>query len=437
MGQDLVGNRFEFYDEAVRLFNAVPKGGDITAGKNQRSQIAYGQGSPARHFRRDYTDKMTGDFSILFESPDSDDAKLIGFTPGPWLHSWPVTMKYNLHLKLKAIGDFDGVRLALLDTYKKRSFFDIEKFKAVGNWLQINAALGDFQPEPGFSFAKGIIGCELHMPLSLGTKVWFDDIYFTGTDSNQLIGVTEKPLGQRIEETRTTRPQRNISAFRGIVSSGETINPPTTFELSLAWIELGEDLDRANAKLMEILLDEYETERLFGTGIAQGNGSYWLPVDYGTNGKIAAGRLYPETESLFLQRLWEGMKVDNDIALARKSTWWLMGSENHDLSYKINSLMSSQIFMKHPDYADKVYPNHGYGGSYGYGKDSGVLAGMAQWADGNDYHPRDHHKAWVTFFREFLCQRAKKGLWVEVRSPIYMRAQIAQMNELYTYCDDK
>ena len=437
MGVDLVGERFEFYDEAVRLFNAVPKGGDITADKTQRGQIAYGQGSQAMHFRRDYTDKMTGDFSVLFESPDSDDAKLIGFTPGPWLHSWPVTENYNLHLKLKAIGDFNGVRLALLDAQKNRRFFDIENFKADGNWLQINAALGDFYSEQSFSFTKGIIGCELYMPLSLGTKVWFDDIYFAGTDSNPLIGVTEKPLGQRIEETRETRPQRNISAFREMVSTGEAIHPPTSFQLCLACIELGENLEQANAKLTEILLDEYETERLFGTGIAQGNSSYWLSMDYGANGRIAAGRLYPETESLFLERLWEGMRIDNDIALTRKSTWWLMGSENHDLAYKINSLMSSQIFMKHPDYADKIYPNYGYGGSYGYGKDSGVLAGLAQWADGKDYHPRDHHKAWVTFFREFLYQRAKKGFWVEVRSPIYMRAQISQMNELYTYCDDK
>ena len=154
MGKDLVGERFEFYDEAVRLFNAVPKGGDIITHKTQRGQMAYGQGSPARHFRRDYTDKMAGDFSVLFESPGSDDAKLIGFTPGPWLHSWPVTVNYNLHLKLKAIGDFDGVRLALLDAHKKRSFFDIENFKADGNWLQINAALGDFQSEPSFSFTK-------------------------------------------------------------------------------------------------------------------------------------------------------------------------------------------------------------------------------------------------------------------------------------------
>ena len=152
MGNDLVGNRIGFYDEAVRLFNAVPTGGDITADKTQRGQIAYGQGGPARHFRRDYTEKMTGDFSVLFESPDSDDAKLIGFTPGPWLHSWPVTADYNLYLKLKVIGDVDGVRLALLDAQKKRSFFDIKNFKADGNWLQITAALGGFQSERGFSF---------------------------------------------------------------------------------------------------------------------------------------------------------------------------------------------------------------------------------------------------------------------------------------------
>ncbi len=57
------------------------------------------------------------------------------------------------------------------------------------------------------------------------------------------------------------------------------------------------------------------------------------------------GRLEPETEKMLLEIIWKRTLVKNDIHWARQSTWYLDGSENHDLNGKACNLVSSYIFM--------------------------------------------------------------------------------------------
>jgi hypothetical protein len=52
-------------------------------------------------------------------------------------------------------------------------------------------------------------------------------------------------------------------------------------------------------------------------------------------------------------RRLERTYIKNDIFWARQSTWWLDGSENHDLNSKACNLVSSRIFMNEPDYRTK------------------------------------------------------------------------------------
>src|SRR5690606_30829097 len=79
------------------------------------------------------------------------------------------------------------------------------------------------------------------------------------------------------------------------------------------------------------------------------------------------GRMTEETEKLLLETLWERTVAKNDIHWSKHSTWWLDGSENHDLNAKACNLVTSRIFMNEPDYKDRIYPNYGFGGSYHYG----------------------------------------------------------------------
>lgn len=163
-------------------------------------------------------------------------------------------------------------------------------------------------------------------------------------------------------------------------------------------------------------------------------------------GRDHAGRLEPETEALLLELLWWRTLEKNDIAIARRSVWWVAGSENHDLNTKVTNTLTSAIFAAHPDYADRVYPNQGHGCAPGYmsaGYSEPAIAdpsrtghGRASWSDGKEYRPADHLDAWISFLTEYLAERARKGFFLENGSPGYMRYTIGYLLLLYNFCPD-
>ena len=126
------------------------------------------------------------------------------------------------------------------------------------------------------------------------------------------------------------------------------------------------------------------------------------------------GRLTPEAERALLDYYWKHCKVKNDIATARQSTWWVTGSENHDINFKSGNLLSSQIFMHEPDYKDRIYPDLGRMQGYFYG-DGGTFRvgpvsaktklGSGNYKDGKKYNAADHYQAWVSFWKEYLAER--------------------------------
>jgi hypothetical protein len=389
--------RFEFYDEALRLFNGVPAGGDITADKKKRADYSYGRSKEPLVFARDYTDKVANDFSVRFDSPGSGESKVIGFTPGPWIDFWPVRPEAVMNLQLKADAESGPITLALIDANKKKAILGLTGLKADGTWQKVRIPLKDFQPEAGFDFGKGLMGCEVQGAFPKGARVWFDDIYFSLADGG-VIGVTEKPVEQRIAEARQTRKLRQVQPAP---------NPSDVYAVNAERIARGEDLEEANRLLTEFFKKQRE-EKSYNVGFYFGHPQiHLLALDYGKYGRIAPGRLTPETEQSLLELVWEGARVSDDIGNTRQNTWWLLGSENHDLLYKVNCLLTARILSLYPETAGRVYENAGRGN--GYGDHLPEMQGEGDWADGKKYTPVDHYRAWVEFFREYLRERAKKA----------------------------
>jgi len=170
---------------------------------------------------------------------------------------------------------------------------------------------------------------------------------------------------------------------------------------------------------------------------------YYMYYSYGSKGDLFPGRVYPETEKAILDFLWERMKYKNDIHLARQSTWWMIGSENHDLVAKVSSLISSQIFMNEPEYKDRVYPDLGTGGGekywfhHMYGKDRiEGPHGRANDKDGKSYTAADHYREWIKYFNEYFAERAGKGFFLEVASPGYMAVSVSYLTDIFNLCHD-
>ncbi|MGL1891288.1 MAG: hypothetical protein OCD02_06640 [Spirochaetaceae bacterium] len=166
---------------------------------------------------------------------------------------------------------------------------------------------------------------------------------------------------------------------------------------------------------------------------------------FGSKGHISPGTLEMETEKVLLEVLWERTKYKNDIAVTRNSTWWMTGSENHDLNTKVCNLITSRIFMEEEDYKYRIYPDLGFGDGIAYGEGcdftrpeaAALNAGRADLADGKEYTAFHHYEAWKNFFLQYFAERAKKGFFLENGACGYMKWTINFILGLYNFCGDE
>lgn len=247
-----------------------------------------------------------------------------------------------------------------------------------------------------------------------------------------------------MDRAESTKEERVKAAFSS--ATGEGLREAFCPYFADLW--LGRDLDRVNAELVEILESEdpmvqqkYRLNDHWGLVIKQQ--FYHMYYAFGSKGSVAPGRLYPAAEKAVLDALWDQMEYKDDIHLTRLSTWWMIGSENHDLVSKVSSLISAQIFMGEPDYKDRVYPDLGSGGGNKYwfhrmyGKEAvDGPQGRAEWSDGKKYTPADHYQAWVRYFDEYFTERAKRGFFLEVASPGYMGVTVTHLTDIHDLCQD-
>ena len=255
---------------------------------------------------------------------------------------------------------------------------------------------------------------------------------------------SEEKIPAYIDQAKSTKPERVREAF--LNATGEGLRQAFCPYVADLW--LGSDLDRVNAELVEILRSEdpsvqqmYRLNDHWGLVIKQQ--FYHMYYAFGAKGSVAPGRLYPETEKAVLDALWYQMEYKDDIQLTRLSTWWRIGSENHDLVSKVSSLISAQIFMHEPEYRDRVYPDLGTGGGnkYWFHRMYARHAvdgpeGRADYGDGKRYTAADHYKAWVRYFDEYFTERAKRGFFLEVAANEYMGVTISHLTDIFDLCED-
>ena len=254
-----------------------------------------------------------------------------------------------------------------------------------------------------------------------------------------------KDVNKYIQEASETKKERIQLAFEN--ATGEGLREG--FLPLFADLYLGKNLDKTNEKLLEIfttndtgLQEKYRLNDPWGLAFKQI--AYHMYYAFGSKSKRYPGRLYPETEKALLELLWEKLKYINDIQLARESTWWMVGSENHDIVSKVGSLISSQIFMNEEDFKDRIYPDLGTGSGekywfhhmYGKNRIEGPH-GRANNKDGKEYTAADHYKEWIQYFDEFFSERAKKGFFLEMASFGYMAVTVSYLTDIYDLCDDE
>lgn len=261
---------------------------------------------------------------------------------------------------------------------------------------------------------------------------------------NSEMNVTQRAIDAAVIETQQSRVERAVRAFEKANAEGLR----NGFNVFMADLYLDRDLDNVNSKLLNIVTtDDFDIKERYRLndewGLNTNRQLYYMILMFGAEGKSNPGRLYPETEGAILELLWEKMKYKNDIHLSKLSTWWLIGSENHDIVAKVSSLITSSMFKNHPDFKDRVYPNLGKGGGenywfhsmYGRAKTPSP-SGRANYADGKQYTAAQHHAAWVDYFKRFLRDRIKRGFFLENASPNYMAVTLSYLTDLVDLSGD-
>ena len=130
---------------------------------------------------------------------------------------------------------------------------------------------------------------------------------------------------------------------------------------------------------------------------------------YNPTSSYFPGRLTPEAANNLVAQMWTYASKFSKKKDAPDS-WAIYDSENHDAAAKGFYFMAAQIFNDTPAYRNRVYADH---------------TTVAQ-----------QYKAWHDHWSNYLDARAKRGLFVEVASPIYHQYTIEAILNIYNFADD-
>ncbi|MCP4782606.1 MAG: hypothetical protein GY903_12265 [Fuerstiella sp.] len=179
---------------------------------------------------------------------------------------------------------------------------------------------------------------------------------------------------------------------------------------------LNQQLDEANAAVRELCEYHLERPKTFFEihsfpsvcrGLAR------LYHFYGPHGLKTANRLSKETCALLEKTMWEWLNEKSkfeEAEVKHSKTWWIHHSENHHANHFTTCWLFSGILRNSPVYRDNKFK-----------------AGRT---------PTEHYQAWTIYLKEYLRQRARKGMFIEIDSPSYATVVINTMYDCYDFSDD-
>lgn len=434
------------YTETARLFGVATADQNIDHILRRRLESPYYFVAGHRSYQTpgfdyDFADKKVGDFSVTYNPDLSGKVDKFGFMTNLWEHYPDLNESYTLKFYLKTLGTTDAQdswEVQLVDAKGNIATGLLTGANTGGTWKSFALHLGGLQMDAAFDF-EAIRLCQFQSEdFPRGARIQFDFVRFEN-DMGSVIGVTDKAIEQQMAEQAATKEIRIRQAFEA--SAKKAYKPIIS---AFAMLYLNQNLAEANRIIREDFVENGASDpwSLLTTPIYCR--LYYL---FSSRSGQFPGRLEPETEKRLLETLWERTKHKNDIYWARESTWYLDGSENHDLNAKAANLVSSRIFMNEPTYKDRVYPNYGFGGSYHYGRagyyGKGVDpatregGGRANLSDGTEYTAANHYEAWLSFLKEYFRERAKSGFFLENSSSIYAKHTMNMIDLAYAYSGDE
>ena len=124
-----------------------------------------------------------------------------------------------------------------------------------------------------------------------------------------------------------------------------------------------------------------------------------------------ASRLEPETEATFHELFWNYALAKSTLDRTHERyTWFVQGSENHDLMDLSNAFLALEALSNVPEFADRKLRDGKY--------------------------VDEHVKAWNAHYRRYADSRVKSGLLIECASSIYGKYSIPELTNMSDFADD-
>jgi hypothetical protein len=126
------------------------------------------------------------------------------------------------------------------------------------------------------------------------------------------------------------------------------------------------------------------------------------------------GRLSAEAEAKICETLWAWAKSNSKVSDADidiYQTWSYWGSENHDMMHDSTAWSTASILKDVSPYNTFTF-------------DDGFTA-------------QQHYEAWTAYETEYLRQRAKKGLCIELGTHTYTKYTLQSWYNFYDFAEDE
>ena len=145
-----------------------------------------------------------------------------------------------------------------------------------------------------------------------------------------------------------------------------------------------------------------------------GNLLYRIYKFFGHDSLYFPGRLTTQAEEAIYDVFWVWAKCNAKIVhvtgYTESDTWIYWGSENHDAMYRFSAYGAAEILRNVPAYQNLTY------------NDGSTVS--------------QQYEAWNSYFKQYLTERAKKGLLVELGSPTYSKYTTQVWYNFYDFAPD-
>lgn len=304
-----------------------------------------------------------------------------------------------------------GVDLArTLDPATKERWYEVE-FGREGSrvWLRIDGELlleseETRNRDPG----GGRVGFRLRGPGDGTFSAKIRDVRVSGMpldDSEEEEGRFAQGLSERLHPMVVASAERRLPELvEPAWLSDSSRGPEWRFwslprlEQAYAQLLLGDHSEAANTTLLEVC----ETLLIHPSRyVGAPSGLQWLgPLllriwgHFGPEGSMEANKLTPETQSAMAEIFWQWARRCSHLEdTVRERLWTFWSSENKGHLRDVTAWGASAILASLPDYRDRAYDSGG--------------------------RPGDHLEAWTDYLTEWMKERGRKGLIVEIASPTY------------------